>query len=498
MEFIFNISEKISPLQSIVVMAAAILISSFFGLSKKRSVKRFIIAVAAVSLLSAFYINIHIFIYLGSLSNDLLAFGTLQVIEAGIIIFSALNILFFVSVYEVNRDHFIKILILLLFSVICAVFTVIADNFILMFTGMTIFVLTAFQLVTGLNSDTSASGNYAVRFFLRPVLTLILLFFGFSLFYGAAGLEGFSQVLESESVSNPLVMIGLVVFGAAVYIYFFLFPFQNPYMGLLKRSNASSNAVIWFLYFPVGFFVFFKFSELFSFFIEKGSLYVSIILIALTFICMFAGNLGASKTASVRRIISFLFLYFIGIFLLNISMFSAGMISSLSMRWLNIANVFLLTFSFIPVYVIFSRIEKLTGSDSISAIRGLGRSNVYLSINLIIIFLSWSVTALYVLPFRKYFTGGVDISAMGAIGMTLLALISVTFIFLMVNIFRVVTKFFKRPSKGTAEKIIFHKFYYVYITFFTLAILIVVVKCLMEISGIDIGIMDFNITGFVF
>lgn len=498
MEFISNIGEKINPMEGIAVMAAAILISSFFGLSKKRSIKRFIIAVTAVSLLLAFYLNIHIFISLGSVSNGLLVFGTLQVLEVGVIIFSALNILFFISMYEIDSDYFIKLLMILLFSVICAVFTVIADDFILMFAGIILFVLTVFQLVTGLDLGISAAGSYTVRFFLRPVLTLILFFFGFSLLYGTAGLKGFSQILESQSITNPLVIMGVVVFGVAVYIYFFLFPLQNPYIGLLKRSNASSNAVIWFLYFPVGFFIFFKFSEIFALFMEKGSLYVSIVLITLTFICMFAGNLGAASTTSTRRMISFLFLYFIGIFLLNISMFSTGIISSLSMRWLNMANTFLLTLSFVPVYGIFSRIEKLTGSDSISAVRGLARSNIYIGINLIIIIMSWSVVALYILSFRKYFTGGTGILEMGTINIILLALIAVTFIFLMVNAFRLVVNFFKKPSEETAGRIKFPRFYYVYITFFTLTILIMAVKCLMEISGIDIDILGFKITGLIF
>ncbi len=497
MEFIFYISEKINPLQSVIILAAAILISSFFGLSKKRSIKKFVMVVAAVSLFLAFYLNIHIF-FSGDLSSHSLTFGILQVIEVGFIIFSTLNLLFFISMYEMNYNHFIIILMLLLFSAICAVLVVIADSFILMFTSFTIFVLTIFQLITSLNSGISGAGSYTIRYFLRPTLTVILFFFGFSIFYCAAGFEGFSQILEYENLSNPLIVIGLIVFGIAIYLYFFLFPFQNPYLGLLKRNNNSSNAVIWFLYFPVGFFIYLKFSELFGFFIEKGSLYMSIILITLTFICIFAGNLGAIKTTSIRRMMSFLFLYFIGIFLLNISMFSAGIISILSMKWLNIAGIFLLTFSFMPVYSVFSKIEKNTRVDSIAGIRGLGRSNVFISINLIIIFLSWSVTALYILPFKKYFTSAMEFSGMGTINMVLLVVAAVTFIFIMMNVFRIISLFFKKPARETAEKIIFPRFYYIYITFFTLIILVVAAKCLMEISGIDIGIMDFKITRFTF
>ena len=131
MELIFYISEKINPLQSVIVLAAAILISSFFGLSKKRFVKKIMIAVAAVSLFLAFYLNIHIFFSSGGFSNNSLTFGILQVIEIGLIIFSTLNLLFLISMHEMDNNRFIIILIMLLFSAICAVLVVVADNFIL-------------------------------------------------------------------------------------------------------------------------------------------------------------------------------------------------------------------------------------------------------------------------------------------------------------------------------------------------------------------------------
>jgi len=497
MEFILYISGKINPLQSVVVLAAAILISSFFGFTKKKVFKKFIIAVGSISLFLAFCLNIYVFISMGAFSDSLLTFGIMQVIEAGIIIFAALNLLFFISAYELNSNHFVKILILLLFSTICAVFIVISENFILMFTSLTIFILTIFQLVTSLNSSVSKTGSYTLRYFLRPALTVILFLFGFSLFYGASDFKNLGQILVSENISNPLTVLGLIIFGVAVYLYFFLFPFQNPYLGLMKRARSSSNSVIWFLYFPAGFFMFLKFSELYSFYIEKSSLYTSVIFIIVTFICMFAANLGAVKTGSIRRIMSFLFLYFIGVFLLNISMFSTGIISKSSMEWLNIAGIFLLVFSFIPIYSVFSRIERDTGSDSIAGIRGFGRSNIYISVNLLIIFLSWSVIALYIIPFGKYFNGMV-FSEMGAANMMLLAVIAVVFLFLMVNVFRIISVFYRKPAGGAAEKIIFPKYFYIYITFFTLAILIITVWCLMEISCIETGFMDFKITEFSF
>ncbi|MCG2791444.1 MAG: hypothetical protein L6305_06830 [Actinomycetia bacterium] len=486
MNLVLFINEKINPLQSIIVLSAAIFISSFFVISKSKAVKRFLIIVTSISLILAFYLNIYSFISMGNFSNFLLSFENAQMIEVSIILFSAVNLLFFISIYKVDSNHFIKILILFLFSTICAVFVVVARNFLLIFTSLTIFILTIFQLVTALNIKTNKARPYILGYFLRPTLTVILFFFGFSLFYGATDLKDFNQILQSEYISNPLIVLGLIIFGIAIYLYFFLFPLQGPYMKLIKRGEFSSNAVIWFLYFPVGIFMFLKLNELF---IEK----MSIFFIVITFICIFAGSIGAFKTNSIRRIMSFLFLFFIGIFILNISMFSTGIISKSLMDWFNITNVLLALFSFMPICSIFSVVEKNTGSDSIDNIKGFGRSNIYICINLIIIFISWSGFAYHIEPFIKYFNGA-NFLKIGTNNIILLLAVVIAFIFLMVNMFRIIVQFFRKPLTGVVEKIIFPKFFYIYVTFFTLVILVAAILSLLEILNIDIGIINFKIT----
>jgi len=493
MNFVLFINEKINPLQSIIVLSAAIFISSFFVISKSKAVKRFLIIVTSISLILAFYLNIYSFISMGNFSNFLLSFESAQMIEVSIILFSAVNLLFFISIYKVDSNHFIKILILFLFSTICAVFVVVARNFLLIFTSLTIFILTIFQLVTALNLKTNKARPYILRYFLRPTLTVILIFFGFSLFYGATDFKDFNQILQSEYISNPLIVLGLIIFGIAIYLYFFLFPFQGPYMKLIKRGEFSSNAIIWFLYFPVGIFMFLKLNDLFLCLFRENSLYMSIFFIVITFICIFAGSIGAFKTNSIRRIISFLFLFFIGIFILNISMFSTGIISKSLVDWFNIANVLLVLFSFMPIYSIFGVIEKSTGSDSIDNIRGFGRSNIYICINLIIIFLSWAGFAYHIKPFIKYFNGA-NFLKIGTTNIILLLAIVIAFIFLMANMFRIIDQFFRKPLTGVVEKIIFPKFFYIYVTFFTLVILAAAILGLLEILNIDIGIINFKIT----
>jgi len=497
MDFMLYINEKINPLQSIITLSIAIFISSFFGISKNVAVKKFIITVTSISLISAFYLNIYSYASIGNFSNFLLSFETLQMIEVSIILFSSLNLLFFISRYNMESDHFVKILILFLFSIICAISVVISKNFLLIFISFCIFILTVFQLVASLNLKIGKVRPYVLGYFLRPALAIILFFFGFSLIYGATDFKNFKQLLQSEAISNPLIALSLVVFGIAIYMYFFLFPFQSPYLKLIKRCEFSSSVIIWFLYFPVGIFMFMKLDEIFIFFIEKNNLYISILFMVLAFVCMFAGNLGAIKTNSLRRIMSFLFLYFIGILLLNISMFSTGLISRPTMEWLNIVNIFLLLVSFLPLYCIFSSIEKNTGSDSIGSMRGFIRSNIYMGINLVIIILSWCGLAYYIKPFLKYFKS-VNFLKMGIINIIVLIIVAVVLIFLIVNIFRIIVHFFKTPEKSLVKSIIFPRVLYIYVTFFTLVIVIAGILVLLETLNVDIKVIDFKITEFNF
>ena len=145
MNIVLSINEKISPLQSVIILSIVILISSFFAISKSKTIKRLLIILASVSLIIAFYLNIYSFISMGSFSNFLLSFEYMQMIEVSIIIFSALNLLFFISIYNVDSSHFIKILILFLFSTVCAVFIVLARNSLFIFTSFAIFILTIFS-----------------------------------------------------------------------------------------------------------------------------------------------------------------------------------------------------------------------------------------------------------------------------------------------------------------------------------------------------------------
>lgn len=493
MNFLLYLNEKINPFQSVIVLSIAILILSIFIFSKRKAVKKFFIILVSVSIIIAFYLNIYSYVSMNSFSSFLVSFGNIQVIEICIILFSAINILYFVSIHHMDSDNFGKTLIIFLFSVICAVFLIMSRNFLLMFTGFSVFILTVFQLVSALNRQNNNMSLDVVRFFLRPALALILFFFGFSLLFGATDFKDFNQILQSEYILNPAVILSFIVFGIALYLYFFLFPFQGPYLKMIKNGGFTTGALIWFLYFPAGIFIFLKLTGLYVFYIDKNNVCFSIFLLILTSGCMLAANIGAFKARSARRIISFLFLFFLSVFLLNFLMYSAGIISGVLLNLFNLGNILVMLFSFMPLYSIICSIEKSTGIDSINNIRGVGRENKYTGINLAVIFIAWLGFLSYIKPLADYFSE-MDFFRMGVINILLLATIVSGFLFFLVNIIRIIINIFSKSDIKKAKRILFPGFFYIYITFFSLVILTAAAAVLVGMLNVDIAFLDVRIT----
>jgi len=497
MIFLLKLSEIVNPFQSIIALSTVILFLSFFAVSSNKAIKKYLFAVVLFFMLAAFLLNIHSYILFDSFSDSLILFGNVQMIEIGIILFSAINVLLFIFIRDGREDYFVKELTLFIFLVISAEFVIISKNFLLMFIALSVFIIAMFQLVSIVNSKVDKIITCTLRFFLRPTLTVIFFFTGFSLLYGASDFKEFNKILESEHISSPIVLLALIIFGIAIYLYFFLFPVQGPYMKIVKRNSSSANALLWFLYFPAGIFLFLKTGSLYSYFMERNNVYGSIILITLTCGCMLASNIGAISTKSPRRIISFIFLFFISTFLFNISMYSTGVITGYLMNLFNFINIFIMLFSFMPLYFIFSSIEDNTGEDSIRNIRGLGRNYVYTGVNMVVLSLSWLGLIYYLEPFINLFKRSGFLNA-GVINIVLLTVFTICFIFLSGNIFRIIVNIFKGATGEAMKKVQFSRFLYVYITFYSLVIISVPVIILIDRLGFNIRFIDFGIKEFIF
>jgi NADH:ubiquinone oxidoreductase subunit 2 (subunit N) len=522
LEIIKNILASINQQYSIVILFGVLFISLFFGLSKRKGLKIFIIIAAALSLIAAFIATIYNFRSNGAFSSFLFNLETQQVIEICVILFIALNILIFISLNNINKNQFIKIIIIFLFSVCSLVLLSISSNFIMIFVSFTGITLGIFQLLAVLNNIDIRS--YLVRFFLVSTLAVIILLASFSIFYGSTDFKNFTQVFESKSLmANPIFAIGIILFSAGIYLYLFIFPFQGSYLKMLRRCEQSSMLVIWFLYFPAGIFMFMKINKILFYFIEKNSFYLTILFIFIAFVCILCGNIGAIKTKSIRRILAFIFLSFLGVSILSYAMVGSGLTSKDRVGWFFMANIVLLVLSYFPIYGVITTIEKSkktssSDNDSLENLKGFARVNKYIGINFIIILLSFLGligTAgfinryFYIAPFFKLTSFLPEKTAIihnMVFGILITATSIIAFVFLAVNILRLIIVALSKPKTNIGMGVDlfenkidysmqFAKFYYIYITAFSLIIVAAGVIGLLEILNINLGPVPFKITG---
>jgi NADH:ubiquinone oxidoreductase subunit 2 (subunit N) len=501
---------------SVAAIFLALFISLFFGISNKKWVKLFIAILSAISLAAALFLNIYTFLKVGDFSSFLFNFGRMQMVEVTIMLFSALNIFIFVSLFNIDKNHFVKLIMLFLFTVSSAYFLILSNNFIAIFISFGIFTVVVFQLITVLNNNISKNKDYIIRFFLVSAVALIIIFIGFSFIYGAADLKNIKQVLESDSISNPLIAIGLLMICLGIFLYLFIFPFQGNYLKILRRSDYSSPLIIWFLYMPAGLFIFLKMNNLIYYFIKKNNPYISIAFIVISAACVIGGNIGAIKATSLRRIFAFIFMAVIGLSILSYTMFGMGLINEARVEWLIISNLILLIVNFFPLYGILINMERNSQIDSIYNLKGFARTNKYLGINLILILISFCgmigtagyLTKFYYFePFIRYLNGELKLNSSpmnGILDIMILFIIFIAVIFIIVNVIRIIVQLLKKENIQTEiqnaasikKYLVFSKFYYLYVTVFTVIILIIGVLGLLEILNAGVGFTLFKITSF--
>jgi len=508
--------DKICPFYSCGVLLPAIIVAVFFGLSKRKSAKTFVLLLSAASIIAAIFFNIYSYISKGAFSDYLFSFNLLEAAQVSFILFAAFNILIFITAHNFYRDNFIQLLIIFLLTVLVSIFFIASNNFIMIFVSLVLFSTGVFQVVTVVNSNAGAGQiksaseyivkNDILRFFLGSAFSMLLLFSGFSLIFGASDFKSFLQIIESDKIDSALLKTGLLIIFAAVFSYLFMFPLHSAYIRLLKKCESTTPYIIWFLYFPAGIFLFLKLRNVFFNFADRGSFYHAIFLTVAATVTVIGGNIGAVKTTSVRRILSFIFMANMGMLFLGLGLYSAKILDGPTLTWLFIVNLFLTALSYFPVFAIFNFVEKKADSDSIKNISGLARDNKIIGACLIIILASFAgmfatagyISRVYMIkPFFNFIVNGESLyeGAVSGAGNILaysgVALAVIAWAFLAVNIARIIIILVKKPQQE--KKYIFPKFYYIYLIIYMLIALWIGVAGLLEMYGSGIYITGYSL-----
>jgi len=483
MRFILDIIEKLDPYTGIMILALAVLITIFAGLSKSKRMGIFIIILNALSYAGALYMIIYSFGEYGPRTGFLIDLGLPELILSCIVLFCGLNVLFFISVSRFSGDSFIRMIILLTFSLFSILSLIMADNMIFVFTALTITILSIFTLVSSLDGGSAGSREAIGKFGIRAFLPAVLIFFGFSVLSGTGGTKSLSGYASIESAADPLLLISTIVFACAIYLYFFLYPFQGPFLKLVRRIDSSSVSVLWFLYMPAGIILLIKFGAFFNIFDGKNNIYGFTAVTILAFLNLFGAGIGAIRAVSLSRILSMFLLFEIGTVVLIRSLGSMDGMSGYFAGQYDLAVLVIILMVLLPLCLLIMLLEKNTGKDMLIGIGGLMYKNIYIGICSIILFLWWIAANIYIFPFEKFISGNGPMSY-GLQGLVLFIGYIMALLLIAVNIFRVILVFFKKlPAAGGDKTISVPRIFYIYISVFVLLALSILIFVIIGKTG---------------
>ncbi|MGM0365647.1 MAG: proton-conducting transporter membrane subunit [Actinomycetota bacterium] len=498
MAFLNYIINNINPVYGIASIAAAVLVNAFFGLSSKSILKIISIAVSIIAVGTAVFLITYSFLTKGIFSTMLVSFESIHLAEMLILLFISLNMLVFISISKFKEPDFIKIIIIFMFSLASALFLIISRNFLAIFVTLSVFVLANFQLVSGIQGKENPVS--VIKFFLNSLLSLLFLLLGFSFLYAATDFKNLNQVMEAGLLENSFYPISLLFIAGAVFLYMFFYPLHGNYIKLARYGSNPVLPILWFYFLPAGLLLLLKFRTIMFYLITDGNSYLSGAILFLAAACTIGPAIGALSTRSLKRVMAFTYLAFMGLAVLGFGLVSEGLLAIEGLQWLVLFNLINLVLCFMPVWLIVSKLE-----DSIDSLKGIMAGNKYLGINLFIIFLCWlgmAGTSGFLVRYnilKQYLPSirGGTFFAMAELDIAYFFIAALSFISLIAVTVRLMAAMLGKPADRAAALPDFSKGYSVYVTFFTLIILALGILGLFNIfgfsilPGLDITRLDF-------
>ena len=468
MEILLENFLKIGPFQGVALLVLAVIITLFTSFSQRKSVKIFAITLNALSYAGVLYLYINSYIRTSPFEDFLVIVGLKELILLGMIIFCVLNVLFYISFYRFYESGFTRTIILLTFTLIPASFMVMASNFIITFVSLVITVFNIFAIISSAGPGSNESGDTLGKFGIRTIAAPVLFFFGFSVLYGSGEIKSFLEVQGLEAAGDPFILIGTIIFACGLFLFFFLYPFQGPYLRLARRINGETLPVLWFLYMPLGIIMFTKFEVFFDIFLKQASINTTVTIAAILLLSLFGANIGAVRTTSLKRIISMLVLFSIGNIIFGRVMGPVGPESGAGLVGANTYGLAIMIIGFMPLCLLMVFTEKGAGSDSILNLRGFAYRKTYISVCIILVLLWWIAASIYISPLVALFKGG-SFNYPGMVQIIILALYIAAWLFTAFNIFRITfTLFSRKADKGASSEQALPKGFYIYFSIFTL------------------------------
>ncbi|MEZ2337441.1 NADH-quinone oxidoreductase subunit N [Mucilaginibacter sp. RCC_168] len=332
---------------------------------------------AALGLAIAQWNNVALPIYHG-----MMMFDNFAIAFSGITIVATILILMLSKGYfDRISKHVAEYYAIILFSLAGIIVMVSFYNLVMLFIGIEIMSVSLY-ILAGIKKSDFASNEAALKYFLMGAFSTGFLLFGITLLYGTTGsfsLEVIRDWVLAHPHADPMFYTGiaLIIVGLCFKVGAAPFHFWTPdvYEGAPTLITAFMSTVVK----TAGFAAFLRlFSACFA---PLSDFWVPVILV-ITVITLFIGNITALYQQSFKRMLAFSSISHAGYLLFAIVALGSGSANSVF--------IYATAYSIASIIAFGSLIlvQQQSGSDNFESFNGLAKSNPFLALVLTIAMLS--------------------------------------------------------------------------------------------------------------
>ncbi|GAA4924780.1 NADH-quinone oxidoreductase subunit N [Mucilaginibacter defluvii] len=366
---------------TLIIISVLALVVLYLGLFKANNV---ILPVTVLVLLSAFCTaaaewNTNA----QPIFSGMMLFDRFAVAFSGITILSTILILLLSKGYfEKISSHVAEYYAIILFALAGIIVMVSFHNMVMLFIGIEIMSVSLY-ILAGIRKNDFASNEAALKYFLMGAFSTGFLLFGITLIYGASGsfnLEAIrNYVIENPRQISPLFYTGLllVIVGMCFKVGAAPFHFWTPdvYEGAPTLITTFMSTVVK----TAGFAAFLR---LFSACFATLSDFWTPVLLGITILTLFIGNITALYQQSFKRMLAFSSISHAGYLLFAIVALGSASASSVFVY----ASAY--SVASIIAFAALILVHRQSGSDSFDSFNGLASKNPFLAFTLTVAMLS--------------------------------------------------------------------------------------------------------------
>jgi NADH-quinone oxidoreductase subunit N len=284
--------------------------------------------------------------------------------------------------FEKISSHIAEYYAIILFSLAGIVVMVSYHNLTMLFVGIEIMSVSLY-ILAGIRKNDFASNESALKYFLMGAFSTGFLLFGITLIYGASGsfdLDGIRDyVLTHPRNIDPIFYTGvlLIIVGLCFKVGAAPFHFWTPdvYEGAPSLITAYMSTVVK----AAGFAAFLR---LFSASFGSIAVFWSPVLMVITIVTLFIGNITALYQQSFKRMLAFSSISHAGYLMFAIVALGAASANSVFVYATAYSIASIIAFGALVL------VRQQTGSDNVEGFNGLARKNPFLAFVLTVSMLS--------------------------------------------------------------------------------------------------------------